>query len=361
MLRFSEKSQRPQLARTATVRVLPALALCSLLILSCATIPSIETTGGWLAVLPDLSPDSLYVSADVTSSLSLLELLASADGGESAELQRVIGNLERVHARIRLAPEAPSGKLPELSLIALGQLPPGSVACKLNLDSSWQRVMLERLPGRGYTSSHWSYRTYWRREELEIAVPERGVVFLSAGVQTEGDQAIAYPAGYHPAGAEAMLRRLHAPKAQGLPARALGDSQSADIFIYIPDPALLASLQAASATTAPSSQDPGAFLQNLPLRQGWISARRRARAYELEIVFLLEEVDSPRSVELLLRLMLTLWLRKVQVEDPVQTLKEATITADSETARIESLILEQEVIASFIATLVPGSRGGGPQ
>ena len=76
---------------------------------------------------------------------------------------------------------------------------------------------------------------------------------------------------------------------------------------------------------------------------------------------MLEEVDSPRSVELLLRLMLTLWLRKVQVEDPVQTLKEATITADSETARIESLILEQEVIASFIGTLVPENLGGGPR
>jgi len=54
-------------------------------------------------------------------------------------------------------------------------------------------------------------------------------------------------------------------------------------------------------------------------------------------------------------------LRKVQVEDPVQTLKEATITADSETARIDSLYLEEGQIVSFFATLFPGSRGGGPR
>jgi len=365
MLRFSEKTHQAQITPAAASRPAPALSLCvliallSVLVLSCATIPSIETAGGWLGVLPDLTPDSLYVSADVASSLGLLEVLALTEGGESPELKRAIGNLERVHARIRLSPGASAGKLPELSLIALGQLSPGSVACKLNLDPSWERMMLERTPGRGFSSSHWSHRTYWRKEQLEIAVPQRGVLFASAGAQAEGDLAVDAPAGYHPAGVEALLRRLHAPKAQGLPARALGDLQTADIFVYIPDPVAAVSLQAASAATAPSSQDPGKLLQNLPIRQGWISARRRGQGYELGIVFLLEEADNPRSVELLLRLMLTLWLRKVQVEDPVKILKQASITADSEAARIDSLYLEEQQIVFFFATLFPGSLSAG--
>ena len=74
---------------------------------------------------------------------------------------------------------------------------------------------------------------------------------------------------------------------------------------------------------------------------------------------MLAEADNPRSVELLLRLMLTLWLRKVQVEDPVKILKQASITADPEAARIDSLYLEEQQIVSFFATLFPGSRSAG--
>ncbi len=363
MPRFSDKNRRCGLKRSAAGRLIAALSLGSLLLLSCATIPLPEQTAGWLDVLPPLTPDSLYASVDVPSSWSLLQALAEAAGSETEELKRIIGSLDRVHARIRLSPGESPEQVPELSLIALGKFSPASVACRLNRDPSWERIMLERPPGRGSrSSSHWSYRTYWRKGEFQIAAPSRGVLFLSVGVQSGGDPAAAHPEGANPAGAEALLRRLHFPEAQPLPAQVRGALETADIFLYIPDPAALVSSGSASAT-----RDPAALLKNLPIRQGWIRGERLdspegEEGYELEVVFLLAEVESPRSVELLLRLMLTLWLRRAQVEDPVETLKAVTFRTDSESARIESLFLTTGEIASFIRTLLPGDllNGGRP-
>jgi hypothetical protein len=326
MLRFSEKSRRSKiiLHGIPAGRLVAVLSLCSLFLLSCATFPPLERTTGWLAVLPPLTADSLYMSVDVAKSRGLLEALAEASGGEKGELERIIGKLDRVHACIRLSPGKSPEQVPEFSLIALGKLSPGSVACQLNRDRSWERVMLERLPGRG------SYRTYWRKDGFEIAAPARGIVFVAGGGPAGGDSADGGSAG-----AESLLRRLHSPEAQPLPVQARGEPETADISI----------------------------------RQGWISARRHEsdsgaaqegrEDYELEAVFLLDQVESARSVELLLRLMLTLLLRKVQVEDPVQTLKAVTVSADSESARIESLFLEAGEIASFIKILLPENLGSG--
>jgi hypothetical protein len=363
MLGFSGKNSRPGLVRAASLRFLPVLSLLSLLLASCATVPPSRPATGWLAVLPDLGPDSLYASVDVASSWSLVDSLAASVGAEAGELERIRGNLHRVHAHIRLSSGASSGRAPQLYLIALGSFSAGSIARRLNSDSSWERIMLEPLPGGDFRSHHWSDRTYWRKDQLEIAVPARGILFVTAGV----------PAGV-PA-AESLLRRLFFPQEQPLPAQARAESESADIFLYIPNPAFLASLWSASSTAAPAKaasrvQEPGALLQKLPIRQGWISARRQVSApaapsgdrkgYELDAVFLLDQVDNPRSVELLLRLMLTLWLRKVRAEDPVETLKAATISADAGSARIDSFFLKDREIAAFLQTLLPenlGSRG----
>ena len=366
MLRFSRKNRRPRLARIAALSLLPVLSLISLLLASCATIPPSRPTTGWLAVLPPLSSDSLYASADVASSWDLLKVLAEATGNDTEALERVIGNLDRFHACIRLYPEQSAAQGPRLALIAVGKFSTGPVARRLNGDPSWERNMLEPLPGGGASRSSWSYRTLWRRGEVDIAVPERGVLFVAAGVS----------AGSAAFGAEALLQRFQRPEAQPLPSQARTASESADIFFYIPDPIFLALARSASSAAAAKAQsraqDPGALLQNLPIRQGWISARRQApgqvsgqgtqfgdrQGYELEAVFLLDQVDNPRSVELLLRLMLTLWLRKVQAEDPVQILKAARISADAESARIDSFFLEDEQIVLFLQTLLPEMPGG---
>ena len=127
----------------------------------------------------------------------------------------------------------------------------------------------------------------------------------------------------------------------------------------------------AAAQAQSRAQDPGALLQNIPIRQGWISARRQSsgrfsgqevqagdrQGYELEAVFLLDQVQNPRSVELLLRLMLTLWLRKAQAEDPVETLKATKISVDAGSARIDSFFLEDEQIVLFLQTLLPQMPG----
>jgi hypothetical protein len=260
------------------------------------------------------------------------------------------------------------------------------VVRRLNGDPSWERIKLDPLPDGSSSSSRWSYRTFWRRGEAQIAVPQRGVLFVTAdGLAADysvGADSAATPnrdadsAGAAGFGAEAMLRRFQRPEPQPLPSLAQTASESADIFFYIPDPVSLAlarsASSAASARTQSRAQDPGALLQNLPIGQGWISARRQApgqvsgqgtrpsdrQGYELEAVFLLDQVDNPRSVELLLRLMLTLWLRKVQAEDPVEILKAATISADAESARIDSLFLEDEQIVSFLQTLLPEKPDG---
>jgi hypothetical protein len=160
-----------------------------------------------------------------------------------------------------------------------------------------------------------------------------------------------FSAGENSAGVEVLLRRLNSPEAQFLPVQARGLPETAELFLFFPDPAALASVT-----------DAGARLQNLPIRQGWISAQRQPSPegrmdYELAVVFLLAQVESPRSVELLLRLMLTLWLRKIQMADPVETLKAVTFSADAQSARIESLFLESAEIASFLKTLLPENLG----
>ena len=363
MPRFPEKNGGSELSRILSLRLLLFLCFFPLLLLSCATIPTTQPTAGWLAVLPPLTPDSLYASVDVASSWSLLETLAEAGGNGTEQLERIIGKLDRVHARIRFSPEASTG--PEFHMIAVGSFPTGPVTRRLNRDPSWQRIVLEPPSGRGNYGSRWSYRTYWRKGEFQIAVPEPGLLLLTGAVQAQGEPAGSGPADPDgAAGAEALLRLLHAPRAQSLPSEARGVSESADIFFYIPDPAVLALSAASSTRTAQPAQDPGALLQNLPIRQGWISARQLTspegeEGYQLEVVFLLAGVEKPRSVEMLLRLILTLWLRKSQVEDPVQTLKTATFRTDTESARIESLFLKTGEIVSFFETLLPEDLGAG--
>jgi hypothetical protein len=363
MLRISGKISGSRLARTAALRLLPLLSLILFLVASCATVPPSVPKAGWLAVLPPLSSDSLYASVDVASSWDLLKILAETTGNDPEALERVIAKLDRVHACIRLSPDPPAVRGPRLAVIAVGRFSTGPVARRLNADPSWERITLEPLPGGGSTrcSSRRSYRTFWRRGEVEIAVPERGLVFVAAGAHD----------GF---GAEELLRRFQRPEAQPLPIPARKASESADIFFYIPDPislALVRSASQASAAARSRAQDPGALLQNLPIRQGWISARRYApgqvsdqenqsmdrRGYELEAVLLLDQVDNPRSVELLLRLMLTLWLRKVQVDDPVETLKTVKISVDAESARIDSFFLDDDQIVLFLQTLLPEMPG----
>ena len=111
MPRFFEKSRRSQLTRVA-------LSLFSLLLLSCASIPPSQPRNGWLDVLPPLASDSFYVSVNVASSWDLLRPLAEASGSETVELERIIGSLDRVHARIRKA-ESPT-TVPDFSLICNG-------------------------------------------------------------------------------------------------------------------------------------------------------------------------------------------------------------------------------------------------
>jgi hypothetical protein len=104
-------------------------------------------------------------------------------------------------------------------------------------------------------------------------------------------------------------------------------------------------------------------LQELPIRQIWISAAAQQDSYDLEAVFLLSEVENLRAVELLLRLMLTLWLRTAEVEDPVGKLKTARIRVEPGSARLDSLSLTTPEIASFFQALVPAvfSADGQPQ
>ena len=371
MLRIFKKSSGSRLTGPAALPLLPVAILISLLLASCATMPPSIPTTGWLSVLPPLGSDSLYASADVASSWDLLKILAEATGNDTEALERVIGKLDRVHACIRLSPDPSAGLGPRLALIAVGRYSTGPVVRRLNGDPSWERIKLDPLPDGSSSSSRWSYRTFWRRGEAQIAVPQRGVLFVTAdGLAAD------YSAGAAAFGAEAMLRRFQRPEPQPLPSLAQTASESADIFFYIPDPVSLAlarsASSAASARTQSRAQDPGALLQNLPIGQGWISARRQApgqvsgqgtrpadrQGYELEAVFLLDQVDNPRSVELLLRLMLTLWLRKIQAEDPVEILKAAKISADAESARIDSFFLEDEQIVSFLQTLLPEKPDG---
>jgi hypothetical protein len=322
-------------ARLSAARLVCLFPLFFLLLLSCATLPPSQEAVHWMGVLPPLSPDSLYASVDVASSWSLLKILAETTGAEMEQLERITDKLSRVHARIRLA----GGQPPDFTLIALGNLTSGSVARRLDLDPAWERILLERLPGRGFSSSHWSYRTYWRNGDLQVAAPQRSVLFASGG---------------DPAGAETMLRRFHTPGSDRLPAEVLAELERADLFFYVPDPlALAASIQSAS-----SAQDPAVIIQKLPIRQSWISAVWTGTAeggddYELEVVFLLSEVENPRAVEALLRLMLTLWMRKVQVQNPVGKLKAVTIRTDGSSAHIESLFLSSAEIASFFQVLIP--------
>ncbi|MBN2552281.1 MAG: hypothetical protein JXB06_05905 [Spirochaetales bacterium] len=343
MSRSTEKNRRvvPRV-RLLSGWLVRALSLCSLLLLSCATVPPPQEAASWIGVLPPLSADSLYASVRVASSWDLVELLAETTGIDTRELEKSAARVDRLHARICLSP----GQLPAFSMVALGKLKPGSVACRLNLDSAWRRVVLEPLPGGGFGGSSRSYRTYWDSGELQIAAPRAGVLFVSGG---------------EPSGTEALLRRLGSPGPNPVPGRAAADLETADIFLYIPDPVALA---VASRAPSSSSQDFGAVLQRLPIRQMWVCARRidperAGDSYELAIVFMLAEGENPRSVEMLVRLMLTLWMRQAQVDDAVGKLKAVTFGSDPSSVWVESLVLGSGEIASFMQSLLPDDPGGG--
>lgn len=352
MFRFSEKSFYKSLSRLSAI-----LPLCSLLLLSCATVPGGKRVPRWIDVLPPLSAESVYVSVDVNSSLDLLNTLVESSGAQIADLERVAENLDRVHAQILLSP----GKRSRFFLVALGKLTPGKVAFRLNMDPSWQRVVLERFPDSGFTSSHWSYRTYWRREDLGIAAPRRTVLFAAGG---------------DPAGAEILLRRLHNPGTNPLPQQISAEPESSDIFLYIPDPLALAAASVSSSMDTgaqdsggiPAGQGAAAMLQKLPIRQVWITANHinsgtgsgaAVGQYRLEIAMLLADVENSRSVELLLRLLLTLWMRNNDVPDAVGKLKSMKISTENGVTRVESLILSTAEIAAFIQTMLPESNLGG--
>ena len=343
MSRSTEKNRRlvPRV-RLHSAHLVGALSLFSLLLLSCATVPPPQETASWVGVLPSLSADSLYASVRVASSWDLVELLAQTTGIDTRELEKSAARVDRLHARVRLSP----GQAPAFSMVALGKLKPGSVACRLNLDSAWRRVVLEPLPGGGFGGSGRSYRTYWDSGELQIAAPRAGVLFVSGG---------------EPSGAEELLRRLGSPGPNPVPARAAGDLEAADIFLYVPDPVALA---VASGTPSSPAQDPGVVLQRLPIRQMWVCAQRSAAegaagSYELGIVFMLAEGENPRSVEMLVRLMLTLWMRKARLDDAVGKLKAVTIGSDQGSVRVGSLVLSSGEIASFMQSLLPDDPGGG--
>jgi len=308
------------------MRRLPGLfVLLALILVSCATLSRTRGATQWIGVLPPASPESLYASINPSSSRGLIETLARTAGAETGQLERITTSIHRAYAQIRFSPKG----APSFSLIALGEVKPTSVALQLNLDPAWQRVLLAKFPGRGFTGSHWSYRTYWRNAAagLQIAVPERGTLFVAGGAPTTAAE---------------MLQRFQSPGVNPLPVEAARDLEAADIFLYFPDPAGLA-----------ASSDPGLLLQQLPIRQIWISAAAEQDSYDLEAVMLLSEVENLRAVELLLRLMLTLWLRTAEVEDPVGKLKTARIRVEQDSARIDSLSLTTPEIASFFQALVP--------
>jgi hypothetical protein len=318
------------------------LILGSLLLLSCASVPSSRDAARWIAVLPPPTKNSVYLSVDAASSPELLQILAEIAVSELAGVRTVAARLDRIHAWIGLSP----GEPPDFSLIALGTLTPTSVAFKLNHDPAWQRVSLDPWPGEGFSSSHWSYRTYWRKNDLQIAAPQRAVLFVAGG--TGGD----------PAAAEGLLRRLQSPGANPLPSQAAAELERADIFLYFPDPAGLA---ASSLPRSASTQDPAALLQNVPLRRAWLSAVSGPEGYELQIVFLLSGAQNPRPVEAALRLMLILWVRKAEIEDPVAKLKAVAISAGQGVARIEALTFSTRELVSLFQALLPKPFDPGGQ
>jgi len=326
MFRAPEDDRKSRLSRLAALGCLGVL-----LLLSCATVPPPEQAERWMGVLPSPSPDSLYASLDVASSWPLVKSLAETAGAEIAQLEAITDRLTRVHARIRLSSERPPG----VCLVALGEFTPGSVACRLNLDPSWQRVMLDRVPGAG---AHWPYRTYWVRGNIQLAVPKAGVLLLAADGVT---------------GAAELLASLHAPDPDPLPVRALAAAETSALFLYLPDPLRLISASASSSAPAPAVQDPGAIFRRVPIERAWITVRPHEEDYRLDAVFLLTEVENPRSVEVLLRLMLTLWMRGSEVEDAVQKLKAVRIRTEGGAAVIESLHLSAAEIASFVRTVLP--------
>ncbi len=327
MSRLFEKDLRTGLLVTpAVMRRLPGLfVLLTLILSSCATLPPSQSASQWIGVLPPVSPESVYASINPSSSRLLLETLARTAGAETEQLERITTSIHRAFAQICFSP----GGVPSFSLIALGEVKPTSVALQLNLDPAWQRVLLSKFPGRGFTGSHWSYRTYWRNAAsgLQIACPQRGTLFVAGGA---------------PTAAAGMLQRLQSPGVNPLPAEAAQVLEAADIFLYFPDPAGLA-----------ASADPGLLPQQLPIRQIWISAAAQQDSYDLEAVFLLSEVENLRAVGLALRLMLTLWLRTAGVADPVGKLKSAEIHLEQGSARIDSLSLTTPEILSFFQVLVP--------
>ena len=281
------------MSRTATRYGLNALLLLLLLLAGCATVPPPRADRDWLSILPPESTFYTSLTGEAFQDL-LIEAMATQQW-DTKQLDRVLDLTDRVYAGLQIGFQ----QEPLVSVIAVGRYP-GLLKVYLIDDDQWKRI------GR----SSFAHVT----QQLQIAVPERDVVFLSNG------------------GIDRLLARLKNPIPLAFPSDLLKSTESAAAVLYFPE--------------LPGG--PGGQLERLPIQQLWLVLDQKENRYHLEAVFVLTEQRETRVVEILFRLAFTLWMRRAELGDLAARLKAMNIEVIERTVRISDLDFSKQELNKML-------------
>jgi len=254
----------------------------------------------------------LFLFIDVPASRSLIEPLAalfSAPADAPARWRAVLDKTAVLHAGVLLSP----GSAPSIAAVATGRFSPASVSLRLNSSLSWRRFELE-----GGARSYWRHR----KQPLEVAAPECGLLLVSAG---QGQ------------GAESLIARWKKPGPNPLAAVAPANAQilqGAAAYLFIPE------------------------VQ--PFRNGWLTVRLEGGQAFLSCALTIEEGADPRSLQNLIRLLAVSWMRKAGLADIPARIRDMQIEVDGGTVLASGLRLEPfEVVKAVEALRAASGAGGG--
>jgi hypothetical protein len=335
----------------------PGLLALSLLLASCATLPSARPAGSPWAPLP--ADGDLYLYADVRQTRGLLEPLAARlagfaalrdgglEGGQAARNGSRLGPLldrsEEVYACLRFPG-------PAAELAVTGRWSPNLLAARLDWSCGWVR----HQPSPD-SPPYWSER----RSGLEVGSPARGLLLAASG---------------QPGALQRMTARRLSPQAG--PVELVRDKDPR-VGPLLAGAALYAFLPAAAGAAGEAGGGGG-----LPVRELWLAAQRGEgleyrgstpgqnpprRQYELSLLASLAGpsggepgAPNPRALTALVRLVAAGWLRKAGIPEVAARLRQMEVEVNAGGLAVRGLRLaEPELLALLQSALQPAEEGSG--
>ena len=257
--------------------------------------PRQVTPSDWVGILPPES--TVFASLNVSSFQTLLRSYFP-----SARSRRLLARLDRVYAGITIS----ELKAPEFSLIGVGDFSSGRFRVPLCLNREWRRVG----------------KSYWVQQKgessLELAVPRRDLLLAANGSLSR------------------LLARYDERPVCPLPDEVSGRMAHSELLLFFPG------LEAAAAG-----------LENFPVEAVFLEVAPAGENYQVSAGLVLAEMAGPGPKAALIRLALSVWLRRVNRADLAGKLKDLEIRTLDGHLRLEGLILTRAEIEEILSLWIP--------